>query len=125
MTIERKELGARGEEAAARHLRRQGFRILHRNFTCSIGEIDITARKGNLLAIVEVKTRRSDEFAPPEMSVTATKKRRIARLATHYARRFGLESLVRRFDIVAVVMEPSGRVRLEHFQGAFDAPSEF
>lgn len=125
MTRERLDLGARGEDAAARLFRRRGFRILHRNYTCSLGELDIVARKLDLLVFIEVKTRSSDDFAPPEARVDDDKQQRILRLADHYVRRFRLEHLPCRFDIVSVVADTPRRLRVHHIPDAFGARAEF
>ena len=58
----RKEIGALGERAAAKYLRRNGFSILEKNMTRKIGEIDIVAKRHGTLHIVEVKSVACDEF---------------------------------------------------------------
>ena len=82
--MDRKELGIRGEEAAASYLRRAGLRIEATNWRTSSGEVDIVAWEGPDLVLVEVKTRRSDRMGTPEEAVSPSKQRRLVRLARAY-----------------------------------------
>jgi putative endonuclease len=93
--------GARAEMLAAVALRLRGWRIAERNFRCSQGEIDIVARKGNLIAFVEVKARSSRVDALD--AVTFEARRRIAAAASVWiSRQRDADRLSWRFDIVAV-----------------------
>lgn len=94
--------GASGEWLAAMALRLKGWRIVDRNFRCPMGEIDVIARKGDLIAFVEVKARASEQEALDAVSPRA--KRRIANAAAAWiGRQRDGERLSWRFDIVAVV----------------------
>jgi len=111
-------LGRRGEEIAARHLESAGYRIVAANFSAPIGrntlgaivnaEIDVVAYDVSTLCFVEVKTRASDEFAPPEVNVDLRKRRQIARAARAYRRMLGLMGASHRYDVVTVIL-PSDR----------------
>ena len=79
-----KDLGDRGEEAAALFLRRQGFRIVERNVRYPQGEIDIVALRRGELHFVEVRTRRDARFCSPLESITEAKKRRLRIAAQRY-----------------------------------------
>jgi putative endonuclease len=93
--------GATGEWLAAMALRLKGWRIVERNFRCPMGEIDVIARKGDLIAFVEVKARASQSEALD--AVTAKARRRIANAAQYWiGRQRDAERLSWRFDIVAV-----------------------
>ncbi len=112
-------LGNRGERLAARHLQRQGFRILARQFRVRRGEIDLVAREGNTLVFVEVKTRRR---GLPAEAVTPEKQRRITRTARAFLRRYGmLEAAIPcRFDIIAIVWASDNLPPvIDHFRDAF------
>lgn len=108
------KLGRRGEELAADYLKRQGYNIVAANFTLPVGrslrgvvvnaEIDLVAYDGATLCFIEVKTRASDWFAPPQVNVDLRKRRQIARAARNYRRLFGLEDCVYRYDIVNVIL---------------------
>jgi putative endonuclease len=108
------DLGRRGEEIAAAYLDQQGYAIVAANFTLPVGrnirgaivnaEIDLVAFDGPTLCFVEVKTRASDWFAPPQANVDLRKRRQIARAARAYRRMFSLEDQPYRFDVVTVVL---------------------
>ena len=107
------ELGRRGETLAIEHLERAGYRIVAANFRLPVGrntrdvivsaEIDVVAYDGPTLCFIEVKTRGTDEFAPPQVNVDLRKRRQIARAARGYRRMFGLVDAPYRYDVVTVV----------------------
>lgn len=96
------ELGRRGEDVAARHLGRSGWRILARNFRLGHKEIDIVARRGRLVAFVEVKTRRNAVFGDPLEAITPAKRREIECVAQAWVARYGGTEDTYRFDAIAV-----------------------
>lgn len=98
----RAALGRRGEDLAAEHLVREGYRLLQRNYRCRLGEIDLVARDGEAVVFVEVKTRRSKAFGTSAEAVSASKQARLLRLADCYLRDRGLGNPPCRFDVVAV-----------------------
>ena len=111
-------LGQRGEEIAARHLRRCGYRVLERNFAVAGAEIDLIALDHETYVFVEVKARSSTIFGVPAEAVDARKALRIRRAATLYLRRNHAEESPVRFDIVAIV--GAGRAsRVELLKDAF------
>jgi len=75
------ELGRAGEERAAQYLTGSGYTVLARNWRCAQGEIDIVALRGDRLAVVEVKTRRSSAFGHPFEAIDPRKRRRLWQLA--------------------------------------------
>ncbi|PDW03029.1 YraN family protein [Candidatus Viridilinea mediisalina] len=119
--LARRNLGLCGEAAAAAHLRRAGWHIIARNWRCSVGEIDLIAQRGGLLAFVEVRTRRAGmlQGPSPEESITPTKARRLVTLAYSYLEAAAIppDSLWR-IDLIAVELDYSGRVvrltQIEH-----------
>ena len=114
-------LGNRGERLAARYLRRQGFRILARQFTNSFGEIDIIALDGDCVVFVEVKTRKSTDTGLPFEAVTSAKQKKITQVALAYLKRSGWLERSARFDVVSIVWpDGRGQPRLEHFPHAFE-----
>jgi putative endonuclease len=121
MTDDRKELGIRGEDEAARLLKNEGYKILERNYRCRFGEIDIVAKEGDTIAFVEVKTRGSEEFGSPKEALDARKRRHITRASMDYLnrqRRSGEAHI--RFDVVTV--EKKGdRFATELIKNAFEA----
>ncbi|MFA5516386.1 MAG: YraN family protein [Desulfuromonadales bacterium] len=118
MTEERLSLGRWGEDAAVRFLRRQGMKIVERNFRTPVGEIDIIARHGSILAFIEVKTRRSNAFGTPQEAVGPFKQRQIVRTAQWYLNNGHGRGLQPRFDVIAV--RPVGEeAQIEHIPNAF------
>ncbi|MBI4234640.1 MAG: YraN family protein [Chloroflexi bacterium] len=113
-------LGARGEEAACGFLTRRGYTILARNFRCREGEIDIVARKEEVLVFVEVRTRRSRTFGGPEESVTRAKEGRLVAAANRYLQEHD-EDLPWRIDLVGVEADAKGNiVRLWQVESAVE-----
>ena len=101
--LSKKEIGDKGEELAVRHLKRQGYKILERNFSVpKIGEIDIVAADGEYLCFVEVRFRNYTGFGTPAQTVTTEKQRRIVRTAQHYITQRKQENRYIRFDVVEV-----------------------
>ncbi|HKM40245.1 MAG TPA: YraN family protein, partial [bacterium] len=86
-----KTVGKQGEEFAQRYLARLGYRIIERNFSCPIGEIDLIAQDGNTLVFIEVKTRSSLRFGLPEEAVTRTKQQKLRNVASYYLQRIKTE----------------------------------
>ena len=112
-------LGARGEQVAARHLRRQGYKILFRGYRTPNGEIDLIARDGASLVFVEVKARRQ---GVPAEAVTLEKQRRLTLTALQFLKRYGLLEQRGRFDVVAIVWPDDRRPpTIEHIRNAFEA----
>ncbi|MDE7074115.1 MAG: YraN family protein [Odoribacter sp.] len=105
--------GQAGEEAAAAYLAARGYVVLERNWRTKRGEVDIICRQGDLLVVVEVKSRREGEERPAEL-LNAAKRRRLRTAAEAYLRAKGLEAEVR-FDLVVVTGE---RLAVEHFPDA-------
>lgn len=95
-------LGAEGERAAKAFLQAKGYRILRENYSTPLGEIDLIAREREVVVFIEVKARTSDEFGPPQSSVTLTKQRQIVKVAGLFLEREGLAEAACRFDVVAV-----------------------
>jgi len=121
-TLTNVEMGRAAEDAAAKFLRRKGYRILHRNLRMSGGEIDIVAEHRGVLVFVEVKARSSDEFGTPLEAVDGRKQRKLTKLALQYLAEH--ESAWRncRFDVVEVYMRRDGKIeRMELITDAFDA----
>ena len=117
----RRALGAAGEAAACAHLERLGYRILARNARADRVEIDVIARRGALIAFVEVKTRNGGACGSAAEAVDARKQARIARGAAAWLRASGLRARSVRFDVVACEPAPRGAFRVTHWEAAFDA----
>ena len=116
------ELGKLGEAYAAAYLEQVGYRLVAANFTLPVGrnlrgaivtsEIDLVAYDGDTLCFVEVKTRASDWFAPPQVNVDLRKRRQIARAARAYRHMLGIEDQPYRYDVVTVVLDEPPQIEL-------------
>lgn len=111
-------LGERGERLAARHLKRQGMRVLLRGYRTEQGEIDLIARDGDVLVFVEVKARRK---GVPAEAVTLEKQRRLTNVSMQFLRRYDLLEVRSRFDVIAIVWpDDHTPPQIEHFKNAFE-----
>jgi putative endonuclease len=113
-----KKKGAVGELEAYHFLRRNGYRIVARNYRTTTGEVDLIGWQDDTLAFVEVKTRLGVEHGRPEESVTRAKQRQICRVAGQYRSRHRLRDISYRFDIVSIQME-NGEVHFQLIRDAF------
>ena len=96
----KKRLGTSGEKLAVKHLKKQGWKILERNFRTPFGEVDIIAKRRDVLSFCEVKTRTSDLYGSPAEAVDAKKRSRYVRAAQAYTH--GSEDCTVRFDVIEV-----------------------
>jgi putative endonuclease len=116
-------LGKLGEAYAAAYLDQLGYRLVAANFTLPVGrnipgalvnaEIDLVAYDGDTLCFIEVKTRASDWFAPPQVNVDLRKRRQITRAARAYRQMLGVEDEPRRYDVVTVVIGDAATPQIE------------
>jgi putative endonuclease len=124
---ERHRLGRLGETLAAQFLRRNHYKILHRNFRAPKGgEVDIVCRdkSDNTLVFVEVKTRSTLEFGRPSEAVGPDKRHLISRGALAWLRMLDNPDVYFRFDIVEVLMEDS-QPSLNLIRDAFHLPEPY
>ena len=119
-------LGTRGEILACRFLRRNGYKVLHRNFRGRTGgEIDIVCRDRDTLVFVEVKTRTREDFGRPFDAVDRTKQKRIARGGLAWLRLLGDPDILFRFDVVEVIIAEDAEPRIELLRNAFSLPDPY
>jgi putative endonuclease len=112
------DLGRDGEGAAAAYLQAKGYEVLARNWRCADGEIDIVAREGAELVVVEVKTRTSERFGHPLEAIDARKRARLWRLAMAWcvAHPEHARGGPVRIDAVSAIGAGHGGFRLEHLR---------
>ena len=108
----RQNVGRWGEDLAARYLAARGYAILVRNYRTPAGELDIIASDGETLVFVEVKTRRTAGFGPPQEAVTPAKASHIIAAAQHYLQDTAQSDAAWRIDVVAVVGSPGSRPQI-------------
>jgi len=114
-------LGRKGEEVAVDFLKKQGYRIIKRNYRCRAGEIDIVVEEGSSLVFVEVKSRRSTHFGLPEEAVSYEKRRHLTRVALGYLTHHRIKETKCRFDVVSVLMNDHGVKEIRLIKNAFEA----
>ena len=114
---EHNDLGKLGEEIAVQYLTDKGYEILERNWHNVHKEVDIIAKDGRFLVIVEVKTRQSSKNGEPDLAVTRQKQRMLISAANSYIFRNRLD-LETRFDIISIVFN-NGEPVIDHIEDAF------
>lgn len=115
--------GILGESYAAAFIEQLGYRLVAANFTIPVGrnrrgaiintEIDLIAYDGDTLCFIEVKSRSSDWFAPPQANVDLRKRRQITRAARAYRQMLGIEDQPYRYDVVTVILTANATPQLE------------
>jgi putative endonuclease len=116
MSTDKQATGRWGEDEAAAYLIANGYSLQARNVRSAHGEIDIVASKDGLLIFVEVKTRRSHDFAYPEDSVTRRKQAYLLSAAEAYLQAHPQSGDNWQFDVIAVEGLPGGKAQIEHFE---------
>lgn len=112
------DLGMWGENTAADYLQQQGYTILYRNWRCGHRDIDIIAAMGDVLVMVEVKTRRNEDFTDASAAVNASKIKSLSVAANAFIKKYG-EGYDVRFDVVTVVGTPEEEPQINHITDAF------
>ena len=111
--MDKKKLGAAGEDLACRYLERNGYEILERNKSYpKLCEIDIIARRKNKLYFVEVKTRKTDAFGTPGDAVDKRKLAHIRQGVMLYLQENGKNDF--QIDVIAITLKPE--LKIEHFR---------
>ena len=118
----RKLLGDRGERAAVKYLKTQGFRIIAKQYRSSFGEVDIIAEDRRTTVFVEVKTRTSTNDGQPFEAVDLRKQEKITRIALAWLKQHDRLEQSSRFDVVSILWpDESGEPQIQHFRNAFEA----
>lgn len=114
-----KPLGDRGERMAAEYLERAGWTVLARNFRIGHREVDLVARRGEVVAFVEVKTRAGLGYGYPLEAISAKKRREIQVVAQCWVDRHGRDGDVYRYDAIAVLLPTGGEPCIDHVEDAW------
>ena len=115
MTLQRRALGASGEDMAAAWYEARGYAVLARNWRCREGELDLILRNGREFVFCEVKARTTDAFGVPAEAVHREKQARIRRLAARWLEHDApMPPRAIRFDVAAVL-----GTTIEVLEGAF------
>ncbi len=123
MTRTSRSVGAAWEDYAARHITAAGLHILHRQYHCRLGEIDLVAMDGATLVFIEVRYRRNARFGDAAASVTHHKQQRILNAARHFLMRHpDYADCPMRMDVIALEAESGAAApALRWIRAAFDA----
>ncbi len=111
---ENKKLGREGEKQAVKYLKKNGYKILEKNYRTRFGEVDVIARKGEVVAFIEVKTRLTDIFGSPSQAVTRERQFKYVQAAKFYFAGREIDCVVR-FDVIEIF-----RGNLNHIESAFE-----
>lgn len=115
-------LGRAFEDVAAAWLEARGWTVLERNVRFQRREVDLVARRGTVVAFVEVKGRRSSRYGRPEEAVTGRKRREIERVAHWWIARHPDPHALYRFDVIAIEPTGNGGMDLRHLEDAWRPP---
>lgn len=113
----RAAVGLHGEKIAARFLVEAGYEVLDRNWRGTRGELDIVARQGDEVVVVEVKTRSGLGYGHPAEAITPAKLARLRRLAGQWLSEHDVGARSVRVDVVAVILPRAGAATVEHLSG--------
>ncbi len=116
----KQSLGALGEDEAVRFLKRNGYRIVERNYKSRLGEIDIIAEENGAICFVEVKTRSSQNFGVPQDALTKTKRHQLSKMALGYLKHKRLHDCKTRFDVVSIKINDAKKKDVELIKNAFE-----
>jgi putative endonuclease len=111
--------GSKGESIACGLLEKKGYRIIKRNFRFGRGEIDIIAKKDEMLIFVEVKSKSNKEYGEPEYAVTKSKQKQIIKIARAYLYENNITDIQCRFDVIAISYENYSDPKINHIENAF------
>jgi len=120
--LDNKVIGRQGEAIALNYLikNHKSYRLLVKNFTCKLGEIDLIFFDGDEIVFTEVKTRRNKSYGMPYEAVTASKMTKIRRIAEYYLMVKNITGHPIRFDVVSIILEQSADAfEIEHIIAAF------
>ncbi len=121
MTMASRSLGVIGEELAFHFLSARGYKVLLKNFECPLGEIDLIAKESGSLVFIEVKSRSSLDMGFPAEAVTFRKQTQIVNTARYYLKRYGIQEVPCRFDVVSVLLLKDKEPEIELIRDAFCA----
>ncbi len=118
ISTNRKDLGTTGEQLVIAHLKKNGFLILDQNYRKRFGEIDIIARKKNILTFIEVKLRKNQYF-PLSQVITQAKQRKIIHTAKSFILKNKIHNVIYRFDVALITYNDGKHPNLTYIENAF------
>jgi putative endonuclease len=118
---DKKLVGNAGEQAVEKWLALNNFKILARNYSIRYGEVDLIAEKGDVIAFIEVKTRKTEYF-PTSSVVNKSKQLKIIKAAKHFVLQNQIRDKVLRFDVATVLLNANGTSVVSYIPNAFMRP---
>jgi len=125
MTFARITSGKRAEDLAVSFLKKEGYKILARNYKTRLGEIDIIGNNKDCICIVEVRSMNTGRFGLPEYTINRKKRNQITKAALSYIKRYGLEERESRFDVVCIEDADSVLPKVRLIKNAFELDSQY
>ena len=119
-----KLLGNYGEQLAVDFLEAASYKILERNFSCRLGEIDIIAVKEDTIIFTEVKTRTGETYGTPSQAVNNNKQTKLVKTALFYLNNKNLFDYMSRFDVIEIIMEKDV-YKINHIIDAFQYSGKY
>jgi len=119
MRNRRQQFGDKGESIAVKQLKKEGYKILKRNYRTKLGEIDIIAEEGGVITFIEVKARKSEKYGTPRHAVTPAKQKKISMVALSYLKETNQFGKKARFDVVTI-NPGNGNSTVSLIKNAFD-----
>ena len=110
-------LGIKGEDLATEYLKKSGYKILQRNWTWGKHEIDIIAKKDDMVVFIEVKTRSGNPQEHPRSAISVEKQKSMIYAADGYIQKFRIDD-ESRFDVLFIIMN-GDKPEFEHIDNAF------
>lgn len=114
----RKELGQKGEGIAAYYLQKKGYKLLTKNWSCKVGELDLVMQDGSVRVIVEVRLRSPTLYGEGLDTVAWQKQKKLIRAAKYYQQKEQYWGDIR-FDVVSITLTECGTAKIEHIDNAF------
>ncbi|MBU1147075.1 MAG: YraN family protein [Candidatus Omnitrophica bacterium] len=125
MTFERAAIGKKGENLALLYLKKQGYKIIGKNYKTKVGEIDIIGNDKDVVSFIEVRSINSATSVSPEHTINKRKQNQIAKTALSYIKSNGLEDKDCRFDVVCVEDVGSCSPNIRLIKDAFELASRY
>jgi putative endonuclease len=113
------QVGHQGEAIALKYLKKNGYKIIEKNYRSKLGEIDIIAKDQKTLTFIEVKTRQSVRYGHPKAAITHQKQKKISMVALGYLKETNQSNHKARFDVVSIIIEDK-KPQVEIVKNAFE-----
>lgn len=117
--------GKRGEDLAVSYLRKQGYKILEKNYRIKLGEIDIIAEDKDRICFIEVRSKNSQNFCSVEETITKHKQMQVTKAALAYIKKYKLKDRSCRFDVVCIEDVDGSNPDIKLIKNAFELDERY